>query len=106
MREVAIIAYHQTPMVRDAGAKNDVELVMEAVHGCESSGRKFKNTDIDFTCSGSCDYLGGAAFAFVGALDATGAQCHLFLNHTWKWMLHGRCTKRGSKSKQAISTPR
>jgi acetyl-CoA acetyltransferase len=87
MREVAIIAYHQTPMVRDAGAKNDVELVMEAVHGAKAQVG-FKNTDIDFTCSGSCDYLGGAAFAFVGALDALGAvppisESHVEMDAAW-----------------------
>jgi acetyl-CoA acetyltransferase len=29
--------------------------------------------DMDFVCSGSCDYLVGAPFSFVGALDAVGA---------------------------------
>lgn len=87
MREVAIIAYHQTPMVRDAGAKNDVELVMEAVHGVKNQ-LKITNADIDFVCSGSCDYLGGAAFAFVGALDAIGAvppmsESHVEMDAAW-----------------------
>ena len=26
--------------------------------------------DVDFVCSGSCDYLQGAAFAFVAGVDA------------------------------------
>ena len=29
--------------------------------------------DVDFVCSGSCDYLQGAAFAFVAGVDALGA---------------------------------
>ena len=50
MREVAIISYAQTPMVRDAGALNDVELVMEA------TSKALKQVDmtikdIDFTCT-------------------------------------------------------
>ena len=87
MRDIAIIAYHQTPMVRDAGAKNDVELVMEAVHAVKNE-LKLTQKDIDFTCSGSCDYLGGAAFAFVGAVDALGAfppisESHVEMDAAW-----------------------
>jgi acetyl-CoA acetyltransferase len=87
MREVAIIAYHQTPMVRDAGAKNDVELVMEVVHNVKQQVN-FTQADIDFTCSGSCDYLGGAAFSFVGAVDALGAvppisESHVEMDAAW-----------------------
>jgi acetyl-CoA acetyltransferase len=32
-----------------------------------------RREDIGFTCSGSCDYLAGAPFSFVEALDAVGA---------------------------------
>jgi len=87
MREVAIIAYAQTPLVRDCGAKNDVELVMEVVHAVKNQVG-FTNKDIDFFCSGSCDYLGGSAFAFVGALDALGAvppinESHVEMDAAW-----------------------
>ncbi len=87
MREVAVISYAQTPKVRDAGAKNDVELVMEAVHGALGNAG-ITNKDIDFTCSGSCDYLGGAAFAFVSAVDALGAvpsiaESHVEMDAAW-----------------------
>ena len=87
MREIAIIAYQQTQMLRDAGARNDVELVMEVVQAVKDQVG-FKNSDIDFTCSGSCDYLGGAAFAFVGALDALGAvppisESHVEMDAAW-----------------------
>ncbi len=87
MREVAVIAYYQTPQVRDCGAKNDVELVMEAVHGVKNQ-IGFTQQDIDFTCSGSCDYLGGAAFAFVSAVDALGAvppisESHVEMDAAW-----------------------
>ncbi len=87
MREVAVISYAQTPMVRDAGAQNDVELLMSPVQ--EALGNlDWTSKDIDFTCSGSCDYLGGAAFAFVGALDAVGAvpaisESHVEMDAAW-----------------------
>ena len=71
MRDVAIISYAQTPMKRDAGAQNDIELVMNVTRkAMDAVG--YKIADIDFVCSGSCDYLGGAAFAFVNAVDAFG----------------------------------
>jgi acetyl-CoA acetyltransferase len=87
MREVAVVAYAQTDMVRDAGAKNDVEMIMEV---CEGVKRQTGLTqqDFDFTCSGSCDYLGGAAFAFVLGLDAVGAvppisESHVEMDAAW-----------------------
>lgn len=87
MREVAVISYDFTPHVRDAGAQNDVELVMECVSGVlDKIGLQRK--DIDFTCSGSCDYLGGAAFSFVNAVDALGAvppisESHVEMDAAW-----------------------
>ena len=87
MREVAVISYAQTPMVRDAGAQNDVEMLMPTVQSALSQAN-MTYQDIDFTCSGSCDYLGGAAFAFVGALDALGAtpsvsESHVEMDAAW-----------------------
>lgn len=87
MRDVAIISYAQTPMVRDAGAQNDIELVMDVTHkALDAVGFTIK--DIDFVCSGSCDYLGGAAFAFVNAVDALGAvppisESHVEMDAAW-----------------------
>ncbi len=56
MREVAVISYAQTPMTRDAGAQNEVELIMQVVHKVLNM-TGLEQSDIDFTCSGSCDYL-------------------------------------------------
>jgi len=87
MREVAVISYAQTPMRRNAGALNDVELLMPIISQVlEDTGLGIH--DVDFTCSGSCDYLGGAAFAFVGALDALGAvpplnESHVEMDAAW-----------------------
>lgn len=87
MREVAIISYAQTPMRRDAGAQNDVELLMPTLQEALSNVG-LTQKDIDFTCSGSCDYLGGAAFAFVSAVDALGAvppisESHVEMDAAW-----------------------
>ena len=44
--------------------------------------------DIDFTCLGSCDYITGQAFSFVGNLDAIGAwppkrDSHVEMDGAW-----------------------
>ena len=87
MREVAVVAYAQSDLLRDAGAKNDVEMVMEVCDAVKAQ-TNMKQHDFDFTCSGSCDYLGGAAFAFVSALDALGAwppisESHVEMDAAW-----------------------
>lgn len=87
MREVAIISYAQTPMRRDAGANNDVEMLMATLQEAYANVG-ITQKDIDFTCSGSCDYLGGAAFAFVSAVDALGAvppiaESHVEMDAAW-----------------------
>lgn len=87
MRDVAIISYAQTPMVRDAGAQNDIELVMDVTRKALNAVQ-YTIDNIDFVCSGSCDYLGGAAFAFVNAVDALGAvppkaESHVEMDAAW-----------------------
>jgi len=87
MRDIAIVAYAQTPMVRDAGAKNDIEMVMNVTSKAMTE-INYSIDDIDFICSGSCDYLGGAAFAFVNALDGLGivpskVESHVEMDAAW-----------------------
>ncbi|MCK5881200.1 MAG: lipid-transfer protein [Sinobacterium sp.] len=87
MRDVAIISYAQTKQVRDLGAVNDIEMVMDVTtRAMNDAGLNID--DIDFVCSGSCDYLGGAAFAFVNAVDALGAvpskaESHVEMDSAW-----------------------
>ena len=69
MKKVAIIGYAQHPILSNAGALNEVELIMPVVHHL-FDGLGIDQKNIDFTCSGSCDYLQGAAFAFVEGLSA------------------------------------
>ena len=87
MRETAIIAYAQTPMVRDAGAQNEVELIMQVVHKVLHD-LNINQSDIDFTCSGSCDYLQGVSFAFVDGLNAVSSvppikESHVEMDAAW-----------------------
>lgn len=87
MREVAIVNYRQTPAVRDSGATNELMMLQEIIQGV------IKETNVtldqmDFVCSGSCDYLAGAAFAFVEAIEAVGPfppikESHVEMDGAW-----------------------
>lgn len=88
MKEIAILAYQQSDSVSDAGAVNEVELIIPVL------GRTFEQVgiqsaqDVGFVCSGSCDYLQGAAFAFVAGVDALGAvppikESHVEMDAAW-----------------------
>ena len=65
MKEIAIVAYQQSDSVSDAGAVNEVELIMPVLERTFKQAGLNNAQDVDFVCSGSCDYLQGAAFAFV-----------------------------------------
>ena len=87
MRDVAIIATAQTKHVRAATATNEVELIQPVIQEViEKSG--VGRHDIDFTCSGSSDYLAGQPFSFVMTLDAVGAwppisESHVEMDGAW-----------------------
>ncbi|MDY0007075.1 MAG: thiolase domain-containing protein [Spongiibacteraceae bacterium] len=88
MREVAIVAFAQSDCVRDAGAANEVELIMPVLRDALDQAGLASVQDVDFTCSGSCDYLQGAAFAFVAGVDALGAvppikESHVEMDAAW-----------------------
>ncbi len=86
MRDVAVVAFAQTPSV-SKDERNEVELIMPTLHACyEQTG--LSQDDIGFTCSGSCDYLAGTPFSFVGGLDAVGAwppikESHVEMDAAW-----------------------
>ncbi len=88
MKEIAIIGYQQSDAVSDAGACNEVELIIPVLSKLyEQVGIK-NAQDVDFVCSGSCDYLQGAAFAFVMGVDALGAvppikESHVEMDAAW-----------------------
>ena len=88
MRDVAIISFVQSDCIRDVGSKNEVELIMPVVDKALANAGFSSAQEVDFTCSGSCDYQQGAAFAFVMGVDALGAvppikESHVEMDGAW-----------------------
>ena len=86
-RDVAVVAFAQSPHVRRLDDRNEVELVMPVLHEVKQR-LGIDQSAIDFTCSGSTDYLAGAAFSFVQALDGVGAwppisESHVEADGAW-----------------------
>jgi acetyl-CoA acetyltransferase len=86
MRDVAIVAFAQSPSV-ERDARSEVEILTPVIaEAIERSA--IPRRDIGFTCSGSCDYLAGVPFSFVQALDAVGAwppirESHVEMDGAW-----------------------
>jgi acetyl-CoA acetyltransferase len=85
MRDVAIVSFAQTSSRRTE--LEEVELLLPIItEAVEKSG--IPRREIGFTCSGSCDYLGGRPFSFVMAIDAIGAwppieESHVEMDGAW-----------------------
>ena len=85
MRDVAIVSFAQCNTERED--RNEVEILLPVVkEAVEASG--LARTDIEFTCSGSSDFLQGQPFAFVMALDGVGAwppikESHVEMDGAW-----------------------
>jgi acetyl-CoA acetyltransferase len=79
-RDVAVVSTAQTPHRRRVDDRNEVEMLMpvlEAVKGAVG----VTQDDLDFTCSGSTDYLAGQAFSFVTILDGVGPYPPIVESH-------------------------
>lgn len=72
MRDVAILAFAQTPVSTDTSKADEVELVRSVLSEALAQVGLTRR-DIHFFCSGSCDYIQGVPFSFVAAVDALGA---------------------------------
>tara|TARA_R110001599_G_scaffold353231_1_gene591079 strand:- start:168284 stop:169342 length:1059 start_codon:yes stop_codon:yes gene_type:complete len=88
MKDVAIVAFSQSDCLAQAGAANEVELIMPQLQAVFQQVGLNNAQDVDFVCSGSCDYLQGAAFAFVAGVDALGAvppikESHVEMDAAW-----------------------
>lgn len=85
MRDVAIVSFAQHNAARED--RNEVEILLPVVkEAVAASG--LERTDIEFTCSGSSDFLQGQPFAFVMALDGVGAwppikESHVEMDGAW-----------------------
>lgn len=86
-REVAIVAFAQSPSVRREWARDDVELLLPVIQDALSQAGVRKE-EIGFTASGSSDFVTGLPFSFVLALDAVGAfppieETHVEMDGAW-----------------------
>lgn len=86
MRDVAVVAFAQSPNVRSTDAI-PVEMLMPVIdEALEGSG--MPREEIGFWCHGSCDYMAGQPFSFVAAVDALGAwppinESHVEMDGAW-----------------------
>lgn len=85
MREVAVVAFAQTRHTDHDEGLSEPELIAPVI---EEVKRVSGLSRFGFTCSGSCDYLAGAPFSFVSALDAIGAwppisESHVEMDAAW-----------------------
>ncbi|MEC9466119.1 MAG: thiolase domain-containing protein [Myxococcota bacterium] len=87
MRDVAIVSFAQLPSIRCEKEKNYIEMSVPVItEAIEKTG--LSRREIDFTCSGSTDYLSGVPFSFVHAVDAIGAwppisESHVEMDGAW-----------------------
>ncbi|MCP9950432.1 lipid-transfer protein [Actinomadura madurae] len=85
MRDVAVVAFAQSRHSAEDQGIAETEIVLPVITEIkERTGL----SRFGFTCSGSCDYLQGAPFAFVSALDTLGAwppisESHVEMDGAW-----------------------
>lgn len=70
--DIAVVAFEEYAAPVDPD-QNEVEILIPVIQAALKSVN-LEQKDIDFTVSGSADYLQGQPFAFVAALDAVGAR--------------------------------
>jgi len=84
--DIAVVGWAQTAMVRHTEL-SEVQLLLHAISDALAP-LGLTRADVDFTCLGSCDYITGQAFSFVGNLDAIGAwppkrDSHVEMDGAW-----------------------
>jgi acetyl-CoA acetyltransferase len=87
MREVAVVGWAQSKHARRVEDHNEVEMLMPVLEELKG-GLGVTQADLDFTCSGSTDYLAGQGFSFVGTLDGVGpyppiSESHVEMDGAW-----------------------
>src|SRR3954447_24145188 len=83
--DIAVVAFAQTEHTGADSGLSEVELLAPVITDIKA---KTGLNRFGFTCSGSLDYLAGAPFSFVSALDAVGAwppisESHVEMDAAW-----------------------
>lgn len=86
MRDVAIVSFAQCDKDQPEGQTETVMLLPTISRALDAVGLSRK--DMEFTCSGSADYLSGGVFTFVQTLSAAGAwppisESHVEMDGAW-----------------------
>jgi len=86
MRDVAIVAFAQAPLEQAPGQTETLMLLPTITDALTTVG--LTRRDVEFTCSGSADYLTGGTFTFVAMLEAAGAwppisESHVEMDGAW-----------------------
>ncbi|MBC6464940.1 thiolase domain-containing protein [Actinomadura alba] len=81
----AVVAFVQSAHTGEDTGLSETELLAPVIAEVK---QKSGVSRFGFTCSGSCDYLAGAPFSFVAALDAVGAwppisESHVEMDAAW-----------------------
>ncbi|MCO5973873.1 thiolase domain-containing protein [Actinoallomurus soli] len=84
-RDVAVVAFAQTKHTGEDAGLTEVELLAPVITEIKQATGLNR---FGFTCSGSLDYLAGAPFSFVSALDTVGAwppisESHVEMDGAW-----------------------
>ncbi|RAY15645.1 lipid-transfer protein [Actinomadura craniellae] len=85
MTDIAVVAFAQTTHTAENAGLSETEMLLPVIQQVKAATGLNR---FGFTCSGSCDYLEGAPFAFVSALDAVGAwppiaESHVEMDAAW-----------------------
>jgi acetyl-CoA acetyltransferase len=95
MRDVAVVAFAQTPLVRRQADYSEPGMILPVVNDVYQQAG-LQRSEIDFVVSGSADYLAGQSFAFIQGLDGVGAwppisESHVEMDGAWAlyeaWMM-------------------
>jgi acetyl-CoA acetyltransferase len=86
MRDVAIVSFAQAPREQAPGQTETLMLLPTITRALADVG--LTRRDVEFTCSGSADYLTGGTFTFVQMLEAAGAwppisESHVEMDGAW-----------------------
>src|SRR5689334_17628087 len=86
MRDIAIVSFAQAPSEQPPGQTETLMLLPTITEALSAVG--LTRRDVEFTCSGSADYLTGGTFTFVQMLEAAGAwppipESHVEMDGAW-----------------------